>query len=163
MGHFLPGEGSKPFFICVRLGRHHGVAFIRELNAAGVSLFALPVEFLHPPGRRRSRNGYDGVLRFKPLAEQGGIQRIFFRFLNVLCEDAPHDGFRQGRTGDKQVGDGRRPEIDCPGMLFRPGPCDHVKGEIGHEFFQQAVVEFFVAQAVLHEVKVVIRKQWRKF
>ena len=47
-------------------------------------------------------------------------------------------------------------------MVFLPGAGNQVQREIGQQFFEHGVLRLVIAQAMLHEVQVIIHKQGRE-
>ena len=84
-----------------------------------------------------------------------GVEEIPVRLADVFGEDPAGDGFFERAAGDKQI-DPRGAEIHGPGDGLRPRPGDEVEGEHGERVLEHLVELGRRADAVLHQVQVVV-------
>ena len=145
--------------IGVRLGRQQREVVALQTEGAGAALLALPIIILHPLGDGAAVQHDDRGLRVAPGLQVLGEEHVALVQLHVLREGAADDFFIRRRAGDEVVGGAGLAEVEGPGVILLPRPRDEVEREEREDLLERRVDGLLVAQAVLHQVQVIIHKE----
>lgn len=149
------GEGVKPLFIEVGLGRDEDVVVVGEFEHLAWSLFGLVIEVFGPFEWIGGINLDGGGAGF--FTGEGGlrVEEVAIRLADVFGEETTGDVFVGRGAGGEKV-DARSAEVGCPGDSLSPGAGGKVEGEGGKEILEGGVEVFGMTLPNVHQVKIVV-------